>query len=140
MKRIFSLLITFVIVISVSGQSITGLWKTIDDKTGEPKSIVKIYEKNGKIYGDIIKLFNNDPNYNPLCDKCPETKRNKHLIGLTIIEGLSLNDGKWTGKDGILDPENGKVYTVKIWREGNNLQVRGYIAFFYRTQTWLKAD
>ena len=42
-------------------------------------------------------------------------------------------------KDGtILDPENGSVYDCKLWVEGGRLKVRGYVAFFYRTQTWVR--
>jgi len=37
-----------------------------------------------------------------------------------------------------MDPETGKVYDCKIWLENGQLKVRGYVAFFYRTQTWLR--
>jgi len=42
----------------------------------------------------------------------------------------------------ITDPKSGKQYKSKIWiDEGNpdRLKVRGYIAFFYKTQTWHRA-
>jgi uncharacterized protein (DUF2147 family) len=38
----------------------------------------------------------------------------------------------------ILDPEDGKVYKAEIWTEDGKLKVRGYVGFFYRTQTWLR--
>jgi hypothetical protein len=31
-----------------SKHRVTGKWKTIDDQTGEAKSIIEIYEKGGK--------------------------------------------------------------------------------------------
>ncbi|WP_245574509.1 DUF2147 domain-containing protein [Hugenholtzia roseola] len=50
------------------------------------------------------------------------------------------HDGKEYSGGKILDPEDGKSYTCKIWREGKNLMVRGYVAFFFRTQKWLPAE
>jgi len=120
--------------------AITGKWKTIDDETGKPKSIVQLYKKNGKLYGKILKLFRG-PNeeQNPLCEECEGAKHNKPIIGMVIVNGLEYDDGEWEGDDGILDPNNGKVYDCKMWIEDdepNILNVRGYISFLYRTQTW----
>jgi uncharacterized protein (DUF2147 family) len=119
-------------------QSIVGTWKTIDDNTGNAKSIVKIYLKNGKAYGDVIQLLDSDEE-NPLCDNCSGSLFNKPILGMTIINGLVNDKGYWKGDNGILDPENGKFYNVKIWRDGNKLNVRGYIGPFFRTQTWYVA-
>lgn len=135
MKKSISVLFLLLIAIFSYSSTITGTWKTIDDNTGKPKSIVKIYLKNNKAYGDVIQLLNNNED-NPLCDECPGKLKNKPIIGLTIINGLNNDDGYWKADNGILDPENGKLYDVKIWREGNQLNVRGYIGPFFRTQTW----
>ncbi len=140
MKRIAILLISLFSVSTLFAESVIGEWKTIDDGTGEVKSVVKIYEKGGKLYGDIVKLFNDDPNYNPVCENCTGTLKNQHIIGMTIINGLSKDGDEWYAKKGIIDPDNGKWYDVKIWREGNELKVRGYIGFVFRTQTWLLAE
>ncbi len=52
---------------------IAGKWKTIDDETNEPKSIVQIFEKDGQYYGKVIELFlKPDADPNPTCDKCPD--------------------------------------------------------------------
>lgn len=125
------------ISISTFSQSVIGNWKTIDDDSGEEKSIVKIYEKDGKIFGDIIELLNEEEGYDPVCDLCPGELKDNKIIGLTIISGLEKDGEVWTKKRGIIDPDNGKWYDVKVWREGNKLMVRGYISFFYRTQTWI---
>ena len=125
----------------ISAQTdILGKWKTIDDETGKAKSIVEIYMKDGKAYGEIIKLFR-APNEekDPICDKCSDYRKDKKIIGMTIITAMEKDEDEW--EDGeILDPNNGKVYDCKLWVEDGKLQVRGYVAFFYRTQTWLKVN
>ncbi len=114
-------------------KSPVGLWETIDDDTNQPKSHVEIYEKDGKLYGKIVKLLKDDPK--GLCDKCEGKRHNQPIMGMVILWDMVQDDDEW--EDGeILDPENGKTYDCKIWREGDKLKVRGYIAFFFRTQTW----
>ena len=123
-------------------EEITGLWKTIDDETNKPKSVVKLYIQDGKLYGDVVKLFRKegeDPD--PICDKCDEDdpRYNKKILGMTIITDMEKDGDEW--EDGeILDPENGKVYDCKLWVEDGKLMVRGYVAFFFRTQTWLPVE
>ena len=144
MKKILQILaVTFFTGNSAIGQDIViGKWKTIDDSTGEPRSIVDVYERGGKVYGKITKLYRKpgeDPD--PVCDDCETDNPRfmKKIIGMEIIEGLIKDDQEYGGGF-ILDPENGKVYRCKIWVEDNQLKVRGYIGPFYRTQNWLKAD
>lgn len=141
MKRTFLLILlaVFALVTAKAGGDIVGKWKTIDDVTDEVKSIVEISKVDGKLYGTIIKLFNEDPNYDPICDECRDHLKNKKIIGMQIINNLVFDDGKWKGDDGILDPDNGKYYNCRIWvdeDDPNLLNVRGYITFLYRTQTW----
>lgn len=118
--------------------TIWGKWKTIDDKTKEPKSIVEIYEQEGKLYGRIVKLFlkpGEDPD--PVCDKCTGEQKNKKTLGMVIINGLTKKGDAWS-KGKVLDPDNGKNYNAKIWLEDGKLKIRGYILFLYRTQTWMR--
>jgi len=122
--------------------SILGKWKTIDDNTGEPRSIVEIQELEGKLFGKVVKIFprpNLEPD--PICKKCsPDDPRfNKKIIGMEVIRNLAKSGAEYDGGD-ILDPENGRVYRSKIWVEGKVLKVRGYWGPFYRTQTWQRAD
>lgn len=139
-KNILTLLLGLVLSSTLSAQSIIGEWKTIDDNTGEERSIVKIYKaKNGKIYGKIVKLLDLSNGENPICDKCPDDRKGKPVLGLVIIKGLSQNGSNWKGGK-ILDPENGKEYSCKLWLEDGNLKVRGYWGIIYRTQTWYKAS
>ena len=123
------------------GQSIIGRWTTIDDNSGEEKSIVEIVEKGGKIYGKVVKIFikpGEDPD--PVCDECPEedSRYNKKIIGMEIIRDMKKSGNEYIDGD-ILDPEVGKVYRCKLWVEANVLKVRGYWGPFYRTQTWKSA-
>jgi uncharacterized protein (DUF2147 family) len=133
-------LMIFVAASSPVSNGVTGKWKTIDDESGKPKSIVLLYKQNGKLYGKILKLFRGpDEEQNPLCDECEGELHNKPIIGMQIVNGLEYDDGEWEGDDGILDPANGKVYDCKIWLDEDNpdvLNVRGYIGFLYRTQYW----
>lgn len=122
--------------------SLQGKWKTIDDNTGEARSIVEIFERSGKVFGKVVKIFprpDRDPD--PVCTKCsPDDARyNQKIVGMEIIRDLVRSGEEYSGGD-ILDPENGKVYRSKIWLEGKELKVRGYWGPFYRTQTWHRAD
>ena len=137
MKLIFILTLSF-LSISLNAQDIFGKWKSIDDNTNKPKSIVEITEKDGKAYGKIIKLFREpDEDQDPICDDCKDHRKDQKVLGMTIITDMIKDDNEW--EDGeILDPKDGKIYDCKIWlAEDGTLKVRGYIAFFFRTQTWL---
>ncbi|MBU1341133.1 MAG: DUF2147 domain-containing protein [Proteobacteria bacterium] len=122
--------------------SIVGKWKTIDDKTNEPKSIVQIYEQDGKYFGQIKELFRKpgeDPD--PVCDKCAadDPRKDQPTKGMIIIKDL-VKDGDEYADGTILDPKDGKIYDCKLWVEADKLMVRGYIAFFFRTQTWHRVE
>jgi uncharacterized protein (DUF2147 family) len=123
-------------------QSILGKWKTIDDETGKPKSIVEIYERDGKVYGKVIKLFREpSEEQDPVCKECDtdDPRYNKKVIGMEILADM-VKDGDEYEDGEILDPNNGKVYSCKIWLEGKDLKLRGYIGPFFRTQTWIREN
>jgi len=136
-KKVGLLILSGLLIGNVSAQTIFGKWKTIDDETGKPKSIVEIYEKNGKAYGKVIKLFREPhEDQDPICDKCTDDRKDKKVLGMEIIRDMEKDDDEWD--DGtIMDPKKGTIYDCKMWVEDGKLQVRGYIAFFFRTQTWL---
>jgi uncharacterized protein (DUF2147 family) len=140
--RILSLIVFLAVGQGAFCQEIKGKWKTIDDETNEPKSIVELFERDGKVFGRIVKLFRKPgEDQDPVCDDCEkdDPRFKKKIIGMEIVRGMVLADGEYDGGD-ILDPNNGKVYKCRIWREGDDLKVRGYWGPFYRTQTWLKAQ
>lgn len=145
MKQTILLFAFFVLsCATASAQSIVGQWKTIDDETGKAKSIVEIYEKNGKYYGKIVKLLNRgaDEDPDPVCDKCEESddRYKKKVIGMEILRDLEKDGDEWSdGK--ILDPKKGKVYDCEVWLKGGNLRLKGCIFWpACRTQTWYKVE
>ena len=108
---------------------ITGYWTTVDDETKEAKSVVQVYEYQGKYYGRVVELLQN-PGARAKIKGSPSIK------GLTIIWDLERDGDSYSGGE-ILDPQKGKVYGCEMWRDGANLIVRGKIAFLGRNQTWL---
>ena len=120
-------------------QTVIGKWKTIDDETNKPKSIVEIYEKSEKIYGKVIEII--EPEHkNKVCSNCSGDDKNKPILGMTVIKGL-LKDKTEYNSGKILDPKNGKLYKCYITLESKDkLKVRGYIgiSLFGRTQYWYR--
>lgn len=120
-----------------------GVWRTIDDKTGEASSEVRITDNAGVLAGRIEKLLRKDSKQDAVCDKCTDERKDKPVLGMEIIRGAKKAEGKDTWEGGkILDPDNGKEYTLRLTpiEGGKKLEVRGYIAFFFRTQTWIRAQ
>jgi uncharacterized protein (DUF2147 family) len=121
-----------------------GTWKTIDDASGKPKSLIVITENNGVLQGKIEKLFRTpEEDQNPKCDKCTGANKDQPIVGLTILTGLKKDGKEWAGGE-IMDPANGKVYKSKaeLTDGGSKLQVRGYIGvpMFGRSQTWVREE
>ena len=111
-----------------------GSWRTIDDETNETKSIVKLYEVEGKLYGRVDKLLLKP---GALCENCEGEDYNKPIEGMIVVWGLSDadGDGVWEGGK-VFDPEKNKTYRCKIWMEDGNIKIRGYLGPFFRTQIW----
>lgn len=127
--------------ITMNSQSIVGKWKTIDDETGEAKSIVELFLKSGKMYAKVVEVLD-VANKNSLCQKCSGEDKNKPILGLIIIKGLSKEGAEYTSGE-ILDPKNGKLYKCAISLESKDkLKVRGYIGFSLlgRTQYWHRVN
>jgi uncharacterized protein (DUF2147 family) len=120
-----------------------GLWRTVDDKTGEVRGAVRLFESNGTIYGRIEKVI--DPKaVNQVCDKCSGDRHNKPILGLDVIRGVRPDGpGYWSGGE-ILDPETGDDYrvTLRLDDGGKKLIVRGSIlgGMIGRSQTWIRAS
>ena len=143
MKKILSLLVFVFLTLSITAQegTVFGKWKTIDDATGEAKSIVEIYKKDGKVYGKIADILN-PADRDKICTYCKGDEHDAPLIGLDIIKGLK-KEGNDYGGGTIFDPEKNKKYKAKIWvdkSDPSRLNVRGYVAFFFRTQQWVREE
>lgn len=130
------LLITFLLPLAMSAQDINGRWVTIDDNTGKRRSVVEIEVKDGKANGRIVEIYDKSK-ADKTCDACTDDRKGKRLQGMEIIRGMVKDGDEW--EDGtIMDPDNGKIYDCKLWLEDGQLKVRGYVAFFFRTQTWVR--
>jgi len=137
MKPAFLFAFVLFFNVTFAQHSVIGKWKTIDDETGKPISVVEIYESKGKIYGKVIEIFN-PKDRKRVCENCSGDDHNKPILGLIVIKGLTKEGNEYTnGK--ILDPKHGKLYKCYITLENNNkLKVRGYIgiSLIGRTQHW----
>ena len=123
-----------------------GVWKTIDDATKKEKSLIRVTESGGVLTGKVEKLL--DPSTPPdaVCKDCTDERKDKPILGMTLIRNVRQSDrdtGLWDGGE-ILDPNNGKVYRVRLKPVdgGAKLDVRGYIGapLLGRTQTWIRAE
>ena len=123
-------------------QQIVGEWITVDDKTGEQLSVVKIFKAtDGLYYGKIVKLLVG--NQDEKCVACTGADKDKPVVGLIIIRGFQEKDGKLVSGDKgrVLDPDNGKFYYGKIWLEDGKLILRGSLdkkGILGRSQTWIR--
>lgn len=115
-----------------------GLWKTIDDKSGKAKSLVRIYEQDGLLFGRIEKLLTPGKE-DSTCAKCKDERKDQPLVGLLIMRHARFVGDEYRDAD-IVDPENGEVYRCDLRLEdgGNKLEVHGFlgISLFGRSQIW----
>lgn len=126
-----------------SPTDVVGYWKSIDEQTGKAQSVVAIYEHDGKYYGRLVVTFDDNGQIQDSIEepkkRAPGVVGDPYYSGLDFIWDLQKNDSKLTNGQ-ILDPEQGKIYNAQMWRDGNNLIVRGEILFFGRNQTWPPAQ
>ena len=120
-----------------------GLRKTIDDDGKTEKSLVRISDNGGVLSGTIEKIFD-AAKQDAKCDKCSDERKDKPVLGMTIIRNARQDaDDKtlWTGGE-ILDPNNGKTYKTRLKPVdgGKTMEMRGYIGFLYRTQIWQRVE
>lgn len=118
-----------------------GLWRSFDDKTGEAKAEVRLVETAGVLIGKIEKRLLKTGKLEDVCTECSDDRKGQPLLGLEIIRGAKKAEGRevWEGGK-ILDPENGRNYTLKMTpvEDGKKLDVRGSFGPFGRTQTWVR--
>jgi len=126
-----------------ANSSPAGLWQTIDDESGKPRSLVRINESHGEYSATIEKGLLETDTGDAVCSKCTDERKDQLIIGMTIAKGLKKSGDQYDGGN-ILDPENGKVYKckMKLNDAGDELTVRGYIGFslFGRSQIWKRVE
>jgi uncharacterized protein (DUF2147 family) len=141
-----SMLITAALLLATAAYAATdtatpvGTWTQIDDDTGKPKSIIEITEQpDGTLQGVVKQVLFSDQGPHPICDKCEGERHNQPVEGMTIMWGVKKDGDVWKGGQ-ILDPAKGKSYRVELSLrdDGQKLDVKGFLLFFHRTQTWIR--
>ena len=114
-----------------------GRWRTIDDETGNAKSIVEISRApDGTLQGTVVEILQSDRGPNPVCDKCSGERKDQPIQGMKILWGLTPKDDDWAGGT-ILDPSNGRSYRAKMQMHGEDrLGVSGCLVFICREKIW----
>lgn len=141
--KIPTLLMLFVLFLGFSSQAQTvlGKWKTVNEETGLSTSIIEIYKSGDVLNGKVVKILKEEDR-DRVCTKCEGDLKDKPIEGMVVMTGLE-NDGDEYSGGTVTDPKTGKVYRCKVWLDEDDpkkLNVRGYISFFYRTQTWIRAE
>ena len=143
-KLIISALLCSVLSSLAFAEDITGLWQTIDDKTGAPKGQVEIRkEANGTFVGKVTKITPRT-GYTPkeICVDCPAPYTNKPILGMDVLTGLKQSQGSNYVNGRILDPNTGKIYSMKakLSANGKRLHLRGYVgvSVLGRNQIWIR--
>ena len=121
-----------------------GKWMTIDDKSGKPGGLIRIEQVAGQYQGWIEKIFPDpDEDPNPKCVYCEGERKNKPVVGLNFMWGLTKQGDEYRGGE-ILDPRSGKIYRarMKLADGGKKLDVRGFIGFSVlgRSQVWNRVE
>lgn len=141
---VFTLLCLSAFFVNATELTPLGLWKTVDDATGQAKGLIRIRETNGQYEGTVEKVFPK-PGQNPVpkCARCDGPRRNQPVLGMKILWGFTKQGNDYEGGE-ILDPEDGKIYhaKMKVIEGGNKLEVRGYISIplFGRSKYWLREE
>ncbi|MGB3800250.1 MAG: DUF2147 domain-containing protein [Lewinella sp.] len=143
MKTILLILISsFLGTLFAQTDSPVGRWKTLDDDTGEAKSIIEIYQQGEAYHGKIAEILTG--NDDAVCSECDGDRKGQPILGMVIIEELSVDNdepGEWEGGK-IFDPQSGSDYRLSVWYEDGNadeLYVRGkHWTGLYRTQKWIR--
>jgi uncharacterized protein (DUF2147 family) len=127
--------------LALAAEAPVGKWNTVNNKTGKVESQVEIYQEGGKLFGKIVALSQptDDKGQPKRCTKCTGDDKDKPIVGLVIIKGLTPSGERFKGGT-ITDPADGKVYTAEVWPEDGRLKVRGYLGPFYKTQTWQRGN
>lgn len=145
-KRLISSLFLTLISSFSFAEDINGLWQSIDDKTGAPKGVVEIRkEANGTYTGKVVKITPR-AGYVPkeTCVDCPAPYTNKPILGLDVVTGLKHSEGLNYTSGRILDPNSGKIYSMKakLSANGKRLHLRGYlgVSALGRNQIWIRIE
>lgn len=122
-----------------AAENIAGFWKTVDEDTDKPQSIIAVYEYQGKYYGRLIGSYDDDGKmtdtiYSPQ-SRAPGVVGNPYYAGIDILYNLEdQGDGSYEGR--IIDPREGNVYKAVVKARNGDLIVRGKVWMFGKSITW----
>ena len=116
-----------------------GQWNTYDDKTGDLRSTVNIYEENGTYQGVITTLYEKDSNGKFKVMKAPYAKEFEGVVGTKLFREMKADGEHLKGK--IYDPESQKTYFGKVSYKAktDELILRGSLdkaGLLGRSQIW----
>jgi len=140
MKKFILLTSILFVTIACFTQSITGRWKTNDPFTNKPSSIVEIYFNDGKLYGKLVEVFDQDNPETAICQDCPGDWKNKPIIGLVVLNGLERDGDKWSGTNAFFSRKKKKSYTGSVWVDGNKLKIQLKLGPIRVTRGWTRAN
>ena len=137
-----AVLLTAATAFGAAPNDVIGPWHTEGDS-----SLLEIVKCGEKLCGKVVWLKN--PNYvsgkdgpvgTPKVDrKNPDPAlRNRPILGLQVIEGLTAaGDNRWENGT-CYDPESGKSYQCKVRLEKpDRLEIRGFVGFSLLGRTYV---
>lgn len=129
-------------------EGIIGLWKSRDQKSDKPRSLVAVYKYQDMYYGRMLATYDEEGNINDTIleqkDRAPGVVGNPPYCGMDFVYNVKKRESgdeenpKYKGK--IIDPKRGKIYKVELWRDGDDLIVRGELWIFGKNIPWHKAS
>ncbi len=125
---------------SSASAQLEGFWVAVDDEDGLEKSVVEIYEQDGKYFGRVNRLLPDATITH--CTGCEGSEKNKEITGMVIIKDLKKTSNGGKGGN-ILDPASGKWYSCNFELIGaNKVKMRGYLGMpaFGRSQYWYRKE
>ena len=145
---LFAIAIAIAIALTVcaaalAADDITGLWKGLDEETGETKMLAYLYEYQGRGYGRMVATYHEgvlrEFMGGPVSDIADKWAGNPAYVGMDLIWDMEDRGSKWK-KGCICDAEKGKIYGCEMWIEGENLVVRGKVGPFGGNQIWFPVE
>lgn len=142
--KIRLLVVMLLVALSAGAQvnKMLGNWDTVDDKSGDKRSMVYVYKAtNGMYYGKIKNLYvkQSDGTYSVLTE---DPAGHQGVIGMIILKDLVPDGSDLKGR--CYDPESKKTYYGKVSYDAatNTVTLRGSIdklGLIGRSQTWVRS-
>ncbi|MDO5505802.1 MAG: DUF2147 domain-containing protein [Pseudoxanthomonas suwonensis] len=142
MRKILTVLAIATLALPLGAQAQSsspfGRWKTLDDETGKPMTIVEVYRGQGDTLAARIVENIAAP---PTCTRCSGADKNRSIIGMNVLWGLRENNGTWGDGNG-LKPSSGDTFrarSLELIDGGRKLKVTGCKArILCRSAEWVR--